>query len=143
MNPIQYLNDTVFCKLGNSPIHGVGVFAIRDIPEGTSLTDYTISNAEETRWLYLKPEEFDQVLPEIRALILDRNTFDERTEYLKFLSPNRTMLLRAFMNHADDANSDGLTATRFIREGDEITDNFTKGMTCPHELTREHHPYAW
>ena len=31
---MQDLKDHVYCRLGASPIHGVGVFAIRDIPKG-------------------------------------------------------------------------------------------------------------
>ncbi len=31
---IQHLQSEVFCKLGISPIHGIGVFAIRPIPKG-------------------------------------------------------------------------------------------------------------
>ena len=31
---IQHLQTEVFCKLGISPIHGIGVFAIRPIPKG-------------------------------------------------------------------------------------------------------------
>ena len=39
---IDDLNKTVFCRLGPSKIHGIGVIAIRDIPEGTRITDYSI-----------------------------------------------------------------------------------------------------
>ncbi|MFM7697931.1 MAG: SET domain-containing protein-lysine N-methyltransferase [Limnohabitans sp.] len=31
---IKHLQTEVFCKLGVSPIHGIGVFAIRPIPRG-------------------------------------------------------------------------------------------------------------
>jgi SET domain-containing protein len=31
---LQHLNTEVFCRLGVSPIHGIGVFALRDIPKG-------------------------------------------------------------------------------------------------------------
>ena len=33
---IQHLETEVFCKLGVSPIHGIGVFAIRPIPKGVN-----------------------------------------------------------------------------------------------------------
>lgn len=39
---IENLKNQTFCKVGPSPIHGVGVFAIRDIPEGTEL--FKLSN---------------------------------------------------------------------------------------------------
>ena len=31
---IDHLNKEVYCKLGVSPVHGIGVFAVRDIPKG-------------------------------------------------------------------------------------------------------------
>ncbi|NBO40852.1 MAG: SET domain-containing protein [Betaproteobacteria bacterium] len=31
---IEHLEEEVFCKLGISPIHGIGVFAIKPIPKG-------------------------------------------------------------------------------------------------------------
>ena len=32
---LQHLRAEVFCRLGVSPVHGIGVFAIREIPKGT------------------------------------------------------------------------------------------------------------
>ena len=31
---LQHLESEIFCKLGVSPIHGIGVFALRPIPKG-------------------------------------------------------------------------------------------------------------
>ena len=31
---LQHLENEVYCRLGVSPIHGIGVFALRDIPKG-------------------------------------------------------------------------------------------------------------
>ena len=31
---IQHLKKELYCKLGVSPVHGIGVFAIRAIPKG-------------------------------------------------------------------------------------------------------------
>ena len=41
LDPIEYLNNSVWVRLGNTD-NGVGVFAIRDIPIGTKITDYDI-----------------------------------------------------------------------------------------------------
>lgn len=45
MNGAFYLNKTVWCKLGPSKIHGVGVFAIRDILKGQKLTDFSLTDS--------------------------------------------------------------------------------------------------
>jgi len=39
---VENLKEEVLCRIGPSEIHGVGVFAIRDIPEGTEL--FKLSN---------------------------------------------------------------------------------------------------
>ena len=31
---LEHLNKEVYCKLGVSPVHGIGVFAVRPIPKG-------------------------------------------------------------------------------------------------------------
>ena len=31
---LEHLNKEVYCKLGVSPVHGIGVFAVRSIPKG-------------------------------------------------------------------------------------------------------------
>jgi len=33
---IDHLDNEVYCRLGVSPIHGIGVFALRDIPKGVN-----------------------------------------------------------------------------------------------------------
>jgi len=34
---VEYIKNNVYCRLKPSPIHGVGTFAIRNIPKGTKL----------------------------------------------------------------------------------------------------------
>ncbi len=42
----EHLRDEVYCKLGVSGIHGIGVFALRDIPKGTKPLKSMVSNKE-------------------------------------------------------------------------------------------------
>ena len=46
---IENLRNQVFCKIGPSHIHGVGVFAIRDIPKGSELFKTSNSSMGESR----------------------------------------------------------------------------------------------
>lgn len=144
MNDFNHLNNTVFCKLGISPIHGVGVFAIRDIKKGTALSDYTLKDFKHrTKYtLYcMTPDEFKQILPEVRALILDRMIFHSRynANYFEFISPNNNAVLQSFMNHSTDPNSDGEYATRDIKAGEEVTENF-RSVTghLMHDISEKH-----
>lgn len=146
-NPdIRYLNETVWCKLGPSPIHGIGVFAIRDIPKGQELTDYFLEYSLQNKHydpLIVNVEDFDLILPEIRALILDRITLDKTKErkWIRFQSPNKDQLLQAFMNHSDTPNSDGEFALRDIKKGEELTEDFRDLAVELHPLTKKHYHF--
>lgn len=112
------LNDTVWCKIGRSEIHGVGVIAIRDIPKGTKLHCY--SNQRE--WLEGIPED---TLPEIRKLILERYPKAEQELHI-YAHPNDDARLISFMNHSDNPNYDNETDTtlREIKKGEEVTEHY-------------------
>ena len=143
---IEYLNRTVWCKLGPSPIHGIGVFAIRDIPKGQELTDYFLEDSLKNRRydpLIIFVEEFALILPEIQNLILDRLTLSKSTnrQFIQFQSPNRDQLLQAFMNHSDNPNSTGEFALRDIKKGEEITEDFRSLATELHPLSKQHYNF--
>lgn len=56
----------VYARLGPSQIHGIGVFAIKDIPKGTIIFE---SDKSEVIWIDKK--KFKDVEPEIRKLYDD------------------------------------------------------------------------
>lgn len=116
----EYLNNTVWATLRGSPIEGVGVFAIRDIPKGTLVTDYTVHNIKDLIHFELSKEEFNKILPEIRTLILDRTVYPKGTNIYTFYSPNNNYTLSSFFNHSKDANCDSFVAIKDIKKGEEI-----------------------
>lgn len=124
---IQYLNKTVWARVAPSPIHGVGVFAIRDIPKGTKFTDYNlVEHNGESSFSYLFTEEEMRMLePEILSLVLDKMLFPADAQLFSFHSPNDEASLRSFMNHSTDANTDGFVALRDIRKGEELTEDYS------------------
>lgn len=134
---VDYINNTVWCRLAPSQVHGVGVFAIRDIPKGTKLTDHTLWEPNH-RWFRLKREDFDMLLPEIKTLILDRLFYTEKEwESMPFISPNSDAILQSFMNHSRTPNSDGEYALVDIKKGEEVTEDFTI-FNISHPYTQEH-----
>ena len=42
----EHLRTEVYCKLGVSKLHGIGVFAMRDIPKGTQPLNSMVSKKE-------------------------------------------------------------------------------------------------
>jgi len=121
---INYINSTVWATLRKSPIHNIGVFAIRDIPKGTRITDNESYKARHTPNT-LSRDELDMIHPEIRKLILDRTTYSisHSTEF-PFYSPNCDAVLQAWMNHSDKPNTTGTETLRHIKKGEELTENY-------------------
>ena len=139
-----YLNNTVWCQLAPSKIEGVGVFAIRDIPKGVKITDYTYADLEEPReQIRMKMDEFKLIAPEIRELILDRMMFGRNQKNFVFISPNHDQVLQTFMNHSDEPNVKDLVTLRDIKKGEEITLNQREVIGEPHELTKKHMHFLW
>lgn len=130
LNPVEYLNSTVLAKIAPSPIHGVGVFAIQDIKEGQLICN------QQFLWFTLSPSEFEQLVPEVQELILQRTLF-KKSNPIHFATPNQQQVMQAFMNHSSSANSDGKIALRDIKKGEEITEDFTRIAPHMNELSMQ------
>ena len=121
MEQVKFLNDTVWCTLAPSKIHGIGVHALRDIKKGEKLNCW---GRQDFRWFTILYSKFDELKPEIRELI------EQRWPIVKdghsFLSPNNDVRLISFMNHADNPNYDHKTdiAICAIIKGEEVTEDY-------------------
>ena len=137
MTNIEILNRTVWATIKPSPISGVGVFAIRDIPAGTILTTNNIIDLQKPKKVIRTTEsEFKSLLPEIQEVILGRILFANK---FVFYSPNDEACLQSFMNHSETPNSDGDKALISIAKGEEITLNYRTldGFDNIHPLSKE------
>ena len=116
---IKELNTYVLTKIAPSSIHGVGVFALRDIKKGQILY------ADMLTKIYTLPyQEFHRLIPEVGDMILER--FPQVINGSKFLYPDTR--IQAFMNHSSAPNYDAIkdTALVDIEQGEEITEDYRK-----------------
>ena len=116
---IKELNTYVLTKIAPSSIHGVGVFALRDIKKGQILY------ADILMKLYTLPyQEFHRLIPEVGDIILER--FPQVINGSKFLYPDTR--IQAFMNHSGTPNYDAVkdVALADIEQGEEITEDYRK-----------------
>lgn len=114
---IRVLNKEVRCTIAPSSIHGIGVFALRDIVKGEEL--YVRPTLYQS-WYTVPYERFNELRPEIAKLISERwNVLNGSS----FKSPNDVWLV-CFMNHSDTPNSDGTVALQNIAKGEEITEDY-------------------
>jgi len=129
---MNHFTQTVWCTLKPSPIHGIGVYAIRDIPQGVKV----IWQYDTIGTCTLTEEEFLLLPKEIQTEILHRTIFIDG-EPLTFLDPNCVTDYRSYMNHSDAPNTDGISTTREVKAGEELTENYHT-MGDWHTLTRKH-----
>jgi len=120
---IDKLNSEVKVKLGASPVHGVGCFAIRLIKKGEKMFC-----REKTRaWYKFRKEDFDKLYPEVRDLILQR--WPIAIEGAWFMHPNSDAYLISFMNELEGSeNYDELSdmASKDIKTGEEVFSNYNR-----------------
>lgn len=114
---ITRLNERVKVKLAPSPIHGVGVFAIRYISKGQRV--YADSVPEVFSVSY---GNFSKLFPEVRELLLGR--FPQVVNGANFVFPTDRVL--GYMNHSDDPNYSVETdcLLRDVKVGEEITEDY-------------------
>lgn len=115
---IRMVNDVVSVRLAPSDIHGIGVFAIRDIKKGERL--YVDAMPE---MLDIPYKRFKDIREEVREVILERFPRVATTNS-HFLAPDT--LMQIYMNHSDNpnySNKDG-KALRKIKKGEEVTENY-------------------
>jgi len=116
---IDFLNATVKMKLAPSPIHGIGVFAIKDIAAGTKLF------ADRMPFPYkLQPADQTKLFPEVRELLVSR--WPRMVLGEPFGWPD--VHFQGYMNHADEPTYDGTLdiVIRDLKAGDEITEDYRR-----------------
>jgi SET domain-containing protein len=116
---IDLLNTTAKFKIAPSTIHGVGVFALRDIKEGEVLQLDAIPHAFDIPY-----DKFNELREEIADLILGQHP--QVVNGSHFIYPTTRFL--TYVNHSEDANYDAIKdiALKDIKEGEEITEDYRK-----------------
>lgn len=125
---IQDLRTNVYCRLKPSPFHGVGVFAIRDIPKGIdpfpSMID--ISEYHDDYKVPIDKVMNDPAITDsVKEMIRDFYPVEDGFVYLPQISLN-DMNLAYYINHSPDHPNlsteygDIFITTRDIKEGEEL-----------------------
>ena len=75
---IKQLAESTYVMIQSSPIHGIGVFAIRDIPKGTQ----DIFSQGFGEWIEVSREEVELLPEHSRALVENHCLFDEKSYFI-------------------------------------------------------------
>jgi SET domain-containing protein len=106
-----------------SPIEGIGVFALRDIPKGCR-NMFSKPNDEE-KWITISKAEVDNLPGHSKALIENYCLYDDENYFVPDHGFKKMDLVN-FLNHSDSPNiisineGDFFEAIRDIRAGEEL-----------------------
>jgi len=118
---INQLVESTYVMIQPSPIHGIGVFAIRDIPKGTQ----DIFSQGFGEWIEVSREEVEALPEHSRALVENHCLFDEKSYFIPEYGFKMVDLV-IYLNHSDTPNvisiNDGerFEAIRDIAVGEEL-----------------------
>jgi len=131
---LEHLQSQVYCRLGISKVHGIGVFAIRSIPKGG-----------KPLVSLLKIKEFDVSKKDIKKIPASVRKQMEIFCYhdaKKYSLPSiglNAMNLAFYMNHSKDPNvkyhkSGDIVALRKIKIGEELFFDYDDAFDDKHSF---------
>jgi len=120
---LKELAGNTWVMIKPSPIEGIGVFALQDIPEGCrSMFSKTTENEQ---WISISKIEVDNLPSHTKALIENYCLYDEENYFVPDYGFKKMDLVN-FLNHSDTPNiisiNDGefFEAIRDIKKGEEL-----------------------
>lgn len=120
---LRELAENTYVMLRPSPIEGVGVFAIRDIPKGTR--DMFSKPSADDKWILLSKDDVAKLPGHAQHIITNYSLYDEHNYFV----PDhgfKKIDVSLFLNHSDQPNvmsiDDGnyFEAIRDIAAGEEL-----------------------
>ena len=128
---LKQLHQNTYVMIKPSPLHGIGVFAIRSIPKGTR--DLFSQGVGE--WIKLTNAEVEALPKHSRDLVENHCLFDEGHYFVPDYGFKLVDLV-IYLNHSDTPNvisiNDGefFEATRDIAEGEELLVDYGTIVDC-------------
>ena len=131
---LQHLQSEVYCRLGISTVHGIGVFAIREIPKGVKPL-VSLLTIEEFSF---SKEEVKQFLPSVRQEVEAFCYYDSKEYLIPSIGLN-SMNLAFYMNHSKTPNVEylengDLIALRDIPVGEELFFDYDEAFDEVHSF---------
>ncbi len=117
---LKHLSEEVYCRLGASPVNGVGVFAIRAIPKGVEPLRALVKDDE----VQFTHEEIKHLPKAVRDEIHKFCLVDEKHVHISQLGLNAARLA-VYLNHSKTPNvkyqkNEQLITLRAIKKGEEL-----------------------
>ena len=131
---LRQMRYHVYCRLAPSKIHGVGVFAVRDIPKGEN----PFIGCFSANYVGITEEELCRMNKGVQKIVRDFQVAEKGKWYIPSCGIQK-LDMSFYLNHSEKANviSDyegNFTTTRKIKRGEEVTSNYNQYDTdtsCP------------
>jgi len=124
---LNHLQNGLFIRIKKSGVHGVGLFAVRDIPKGTN----PFQSLLKTEYIEFTQEELENALPKNTYEMIDAySARDENFIYIPTHGFN-PIDLPYLINHSDEPNvatdveGEHFVTLRDIKEGEELFSDFS------------------
>ena len=120
---LNELADNTWIMIKPSPIEGIGVFALQDIPKGCR-SMFRKANEQE-QWIPITKAEVENLPTHAKALIENYCLYDDENYFVPDYGFKKMDLVN-FLNHSDTPNvisiNDGefFEAIRDIKQGEEL-----------------------
>lgn len=128
---LQQLRSHTYVMIKPSPLHGIGVFAIRTIPKGTK----NIFSEGMGEWIQVSKQEVDTLPSSSKDLIENHCLFDEDHYFIPEYGFKLVDLV-IYLNHSEIPNVRSLNegeqfeALRDIQEGEELLVDYGTIVDC-------------
>ena len=125
MDIVDYLKNEIWFRVKPSKIHGVGLFAIRDIPKGTNI--FVEYDGDSSR--NVKVDLLFEIHQNIKTLIHDyfiTQKINNNLCYYVTISDVWKWGQMYYMNHSNNPNVDGWTGITIkdIKESEELFEDY-------------------
>ena len=120
---LQELSGNTWVMIKPSPIAGIGVFALRDIPRGCR--DMFGKPDDAGEWITVSKNEVESLPAHAQFLVGNYCLYDEENYFIP-AAGFKKIDLSLFLNHSDEPNiisvndGDYFETTRDIKEGEEL-----------------------
>jgi SET domain-containing protein len=130
----DHLRNEVYCKLGVSTIHGVGVFAIRDIPKGTLPLKSMVTHKEKK----FSRTELKDVPGSVRKHLADFCLVESGRVFVPQIGMN-AVNISTYLNHSKTPNlffnkQEVLEALHDVPRGAELTIDYDTSFGEEHRF---------
>ncbi|MBI3421076.1 MAG: SET domain-containing protein [Candidatus Sungbacteria bacterium] len=127
VDELNVIARSVYAQLKPSRVHGVGVFAIRDIRKG--IEPFEDGREDGNRRFYRLPVSDLKKLPAYFVDVIKNYSVRERDFYWVSLGSWNTYSLQDFLNHSERPNmalkgNDRFVAIRNIKKGEELAADY-------------------